>query len=82
LLDTKGNRISEDMPISLREEFSEYVSFKVKLKDSNSSVLYQRVQLMLGKLRQKQLLFNIAILTNTNKIVLIAYDNLTPKFLN
>ncbi len=48
LIDTKGNRISEDMPVSLREEFSEYVYFKVKLKDSNSSVLYQRVQLMIG----------------------------------
>lgn len=82
LTDTNGNTntLSEDMPVSLREELSGDVSFKVKLKGSqkHSPVLYQGVQLMLGTQAETADYVTRAIPAGTNTTVCIVYDSYTP----
>ena len=82
LTDTNGNTntLSEDMPVSLREELSGDVSFKVKLKGSqkHSPVLYQGVQLMLGTQAETADYVTRAIPAGTNTTVRIVYDCYTP----
>lgn len=82
LTDTNGgvNTLSEDMPVSLREELDGNVSFKAKLKGSqkHSPVLYQGVQLMLGTQLQTADYVTRAITAGTNTTVRIVYDSYTP----
>ena len=82
LTDTNGNTntLSEDMPVSLREEISGDVSFKVKLKGSitHSPVLYQGVQLMLGTQSQTADYVTRAIPAGANTTVRIVYESYTP----
>lgn len=82
LTDTSGktNTLSEDMPVSLREELDGNVSFKAKLKGSetHSPVLYQGVQLMLGTQAQTADYVTRAIPAGTNTTVRVVYDSYTP----
>ena len=82
LTDTNGNTntLSEDMPVSLREELDGNVSFKAKLKGSqkHSPVLYQGVQLMLGTQSQTADYVTRAIPAGTNTTVRIVYESYTP----
>ena len=82
LTDTNGNTntLSEDMPVSLREELSGDVAFKVKLKggQKHSPVLYQGVQLMLGTQSETADYVTRAIPAGTNTTVRIVYDSYTP----
>lgn len=82
LTDTNGNTntLSEDMPVSLREELSGDVAFKVKLKGSqkHSPVLYQGVQLMLGTQSETADYVTRAIPAGINTTVRIVYDSYTP----
>jgi hypothetical protein len=68
------------MPVSLREELSGDVSFKVKLKGSqkHSPVLYQGAQLMLGTQSETADYVTRAIPAGTNTTVRIVYDSYTP----
>ena len=82
LTDTSGktNTLSEDMPVSLREELDGNVSFKARLKGSetHSPVLYQGVQLMLGTQAQTADYVTRAIPAGTNTTVRVVYDSYTP----
>lgn len=82
LTDANGNTntLAEDMPVSLREELSGDVSFKVKLKGSqkHSPVLYQGVQLMLGTQSETADYITRAIPAGVNTTVRVVYDSFTP----
>lgn len=82
LTDINGNvnTLSEDMPVSLREELSGDVALKVRLKGNskNSPVLYQGVQLMLGTQAETADYVTRAIPAGTNTTVRVAYDAYTP----
>ena len=82
LTDTNGNTntLSEDMPVSLREELDGDVSFKAKLKGSatHSPVLYQGVQLMLGTQSSTADYVTRAIPAGVNTTVRVVYDSYTP----
>ena len=82
LTDASGNvnTLSEDMPVSLREELDGNVSFKAKLKGSatHSPVLYQGVQLMLGTQAATADYVTRAIPAGVNTTVRIVYDSYTP----
>jgi len=82
LTDAAGNvnTLSEDMPVSLREELDGNVSFKAKLKGSttHSPVLYQGVQLMLGTQSATADYVTRAIPAGVNTTVRIVYDSYTP----
>lgn len=76
----KQNIISEDMGVQLQSELDGAVSFKAKLKGSatHSPVLYQGVQLLLGKQRTTADYVTRAIPAGTNSTVKITYDSYTP----
>ena len=82
LTDTNGkvNTLSEDMPVSLREELNGIVTFKAKLKGNskNSPVIYQGVQLMLGTQSETCDYVTRSIPAGTNTSVRIVYDSYTP----
>lgn len=82
LTDGNGNvnTISEDMPVSLREELNGDISFKAKLKGSvtRSPVLYQGVQLSLGTQAQTADYVTRAITAGANTTVRVVYDSYTP----
>ena len=82
LTDSSGsvNTLTEDMPVSLREELDGNVSFKAKLKGSatHSPVLYQGVQLLLGTQSQTADYITRAIPAGNNTTVRIVYNSYTP----
>jgi len=76
----KMNTLSEDMPISLREELSGRQAFKVKLKGSktHSPVLYQGVQLMLGTQAETADYVTRSIAAGINTTVKVVFAAYTP----
>ncbi len=82
LTDTGGkvNTLSEDMPVSLREELDGNIAFKAKLKGNskNSPVIYQGVQLLLGSQSESADYVTRTIPAGINTTVRIVYDSYTP----
>ena len=68
------------MPVSLREELSGDLSFKVKLRGSrtHSPVLYQGVQLMLGTQAETADYVTRSIPAGTNTTVRVVFAAYTP----
>ena len=76
----KTNTLTEDMPVSLREELSGDLSFKVKLRGSktHSPVLYQGVQLILGTQAETADYVTRSIPAGTNTTVRVVFAAHTP----
>ena len=76
----KQNVISEDMGLQLQDELDGDVSFKARLKGdaTRSPVLYQGVQLLLGKQRATADYVTRSIPAGTNSTVKITYESYTP----
>ena len=82
LTDTGGrtNTLTEDMPVSLKETLNGDLSFKVKLKGTRtqSPVLYQGVQLLLGTQDATADYVTRSIPAGTNTTVRIVFEAYTP----
>ncbi len=82
LTDKNGNEnvVSEDMGVALQSELDGEISFKARLKGGakNSPVLYQGVQLMLGKQRTTADYVTRAITAGVNSTVKVTFDSYTP----
>lgn len=82
LTDTNGktNALTEDMPVALKEVADGNLSFRAKLKGNSkqSPVLYQGVQLMLGKQSATADYVTRTIPAGNNTTVRIVFEAYTP----
>ncbi|GHT92092.1 hypothetical protein FACS1894122_05450 [Alphaproteobacteria bacterium] len=78
--DGKINTLAEDMPVQLKEKIDGTISVKAKLKgtQTQSPVIYQGVQTVLGTIDETCDYVTRAITAGTNVKVSITYESLTP----
>jgi hypothetical protein len=78
--DGKTNTLAEDMPVALKEKINGEISVKAKLKGTTtqSPVIFQGVQVVLGTMGENGDYFTRAIPAGTNVKVTIMYESLTP----
>ncbi|MDR0555537.1 MAG: hypothetical protein LBG20_00795 [Holosporaceae bacterium] len=80
--DSEGrtNTLAEDMPVALKEKIDDEVSVRAKLKGTTtqSPVLFQGVQSVLGTMNETGDYVTRAITAGTNISVKIIYESYTP----
>jgi hypothetical protein len=78
--DGKTNVLVEDMPVALKEKINGEISLKAKLKGTatQSPVVYQGVQVVLGTMDEEADYVTRAIPAGTNVKISIMYKSLTP----